>query len=196
MTLSQNTPFTGIILAGGKSARMGRDKGLLDWRGTPFYLHIHSLISSYCKEVVVSCNAENYFKFDQLKTVVDLPQFGDNGPISGILSCMNQTNGPWLILPCDFPQITSNDIQKLIENRFKEYAAIAYQHPISKVVEPLFCILEDACKTSLNEWFQGGNTSMRLFLESEKTNLIPMSDLQNFTSINTAELYHNIKSNL
>ena len=46
MTLSNNTLFTGIILAGGKSARMGTEKGLLDWDGTPFYLHLHKLISN------------------------------------------------------------------------------------------------------------------------------------------------------
>ena len=82
------TDVYGLILAGGKSVRMGTDKGLLDYKGKPQREYLFDLLSKLCEHVFTSCRKEQNVP-SSLNPITD--KFDYTGPINGILSGL-QTN--------------------------------------------------------------------------------------------------------
>lgn len=110
----------GLILCGGKSSRMGSDKGLLMHNNMTWSEYLKNSLSVYCDEIFVSINefqAENYSKFFLENTlIIDLEN--DKGPLGGILSAHQKyPNADWFIIPCDMFDI---------ENRYLESLKNAY----------------------------------------------------------------------
>jgi molybdopterin-guanine dinucleotide biosynthesis protein A len=100
--MSTRPGLTGFILAGGKSARMGRDKALLDWHGRTLLDHMTHLISAVADKVHVVGR-------DPLPD--RLPGLG---PLSGIATALvtsaTDTN---LVVAVDLPWLTERFLQYL-----------------------------------------------------------------------------------
>jgi molybdopterin-guanine dinucleotide biosynthesis protein A len=97
--------ITGIILAGGRSSRMGQDKALLMLQGQTLLTRTSALLSSWgCAKVCVSGHYP------------ELPSIPDNGegPLSGILACLEHEPAPVLLfIPVDMPFMTSHYLDLL-----------------------------------------------------------------------------------
>lgn len=101
--------LTAIILAGGKSSRMGEDKGLLDIDGTPMITHVIEAVRPLVLELFIVSNQEDYEQFGY--TVFE-DEFKDKGPMAGIYTGLkNSSTQLNIILSCDIPKI---DTQFLI----------------------------------------------------------------------------------
>lgn len=102
---SVNNECIGIVLAGGKSSRMGRDKALLFRKEQEHMLAFskHLLAETGIRRVVVS--GDQHGISDLIK---------DAGPLSGIYSALHQTPcAAALILPVDLPLMTADALAKL-----------------------------------------------------------------------------------
>ena len=87
-----------LILIGGKSSRMGTDKGLLNYHGKPQREYLFDLAKKYCTEVYFSCRAEQQFSEQSIIDTYSL------GPMGGILSAFDfNPNTAWLVVACDMP---------------------------------------------------------------------------------------------
>ena len=81
--------ITGIILAGGLSSRMGRDKALIQLDKHKMIKKVITLIRPFCNELLISANKNIYHEFgyevikDKHKRI---------GPLGGIISCLNKSN--------------------------------------------------------------------------------------------------------
>lgn len=102
-TPSMTTPkpaWIGLVLAGGRSSRMGQDKARLRWHGAPLLGHMQQLLhAAGAQRVVVSGNypEENGIPDDT----------ADLGPLGGLASvAATLPDGPLLIVPVDMPQLT------------------------------------------------------------------------------------------
>ncbi|HWR95299.1 MAG TPA: molybdenum cofactor guanylyltransferase [Arenimonas sp.] len=97
----------GVVLAGGLSRRMGRDKALLDLHGRPLLRRQVEVLAALCGQVVVS---GDYAGYDCV------PDFGARrGPLGGIHSvCARFPAAGLLVLPVDMPQITSATLAALL----------------------------------------------------------------------------------
>lgn len=97
----------GVVLAGGLSRRMGRDKALLDLHGRPLLRRQVEVLAALCGQVVVS---GDYAGFDCV------PDFGvRRGPLGGIHSvCARFPATGLLVIPVDMPQITSATLAALL----------------------------------------------------------------------------------
>src|SRR5699024_8749210 len=98
--------WTGLVLAGGKSSRMGRDKAGLIWADGQRFLDraIDLLEQAGCARVIVSGERPGY------DCVPD--RWPDQGPLGGIASVLAaglELNGPLLIVPVDMPQLEVDD---------------------------------------------------------------------------------------
>src|SRR3990167_4508022 len=96
-----NKNLYGLILAGGRSKRMGQDKSLLTYRSKPQVEHAHDLLMPFCAKIFVSTRADQSKnrEYERLAQINDLPQFSDIGPLGGILSAMTTYSGAaWLVL--------------------------------------------------------------------------------------------------
>ena len=64
-TMLLNVPkLNGLVLAGGKSVRMGKDKGLINYHGLPQREHVHQLLEKYTEKTFMSCRPEQVDEFD------------------------------------------------------------------------------------------------------------------------------------
>ncbi len=107
------TKFTGIVLAGGNSTRMGMDKGLILWKGKTLVEHAIEILASLCSNIFISTNSHHYNSYNY---PVILDQYTDCGPMGGILSCLNQSDTDInLVIPVDVPFITSVIYRRLLE---------------------------------------------------------------------------------
>ncbi len=106
--------ITGIILAGGKSSRMGTDKALFVLNGTTFLHHIILALKPLVDDILIVSNDERHSKFN-LKRVRDT--IADAGPISGLHAGLTHSSTENnLVLSCDIPLIETSMLELLLQN--------------------------------------------------------------------------------
>lgn len=105
--------ITGIILSGGKSSRMGTDKGFLSFNGKYFLQHSIDALNPLVDNIMIVSNNEEYDIFG-LKRIEDTIE--NAGPLAGIYSGLKQSKTDYnLVLSCDIPLINGSILQKLID---------------------------------------------------------------------------------
>jgi len=125
---------TGIILAGGASSRMGKDKGLCDFRGKSLVKYaIEALLPISDSIIISSNNIEGYKKFGY-DVVVD--QYKNIGPIGGLYSSLKKSTSPHnLIISCDTPFVNTLLLEYVLTN-VDGYDIVVPEHGDS-YIEPL-----------------------------------------------------------
>jgi molybdopterin-guanine dinucleotide biosynthesis protein A len=104
---------TGVILAGGKSRRMGRDKALLDFDGAPLIARVIARVQSVCAETMIVANdVDAYARFD-LPVVRDV--YPGKGSLGGIFSGLHAARAEYaLAVACDLPFLNDALLRYLI----------------------------------------------------------------------------------
>lgn len=103
-----------IILAGGKSSRMGQDKGLMDLDGKPMIQHVIDAVKPITNDIVIVSNQEGYDQFGY--TVVE-DEIKDCGPLAGIVTGLkNVQSEQAIVLSCDVPHITEELLALLLDS--------------------------------------------------------------------------------
>ncbi len=107
--------FVAALLAGGKSARMGCDKALLDWCGAPLWrVQIGKLIELNPERLLLSRRGEQDFKTLLADHIIDPP---DNpGPLGAIVRCLEIARLPLLVIAVDMPCMTNAFMFSMIES--------------------------------------------------------------------------------
>lgn len=175
-------PIVGLVLSGGHSRRMGRDKGAIQNDQGKQWVHAQAdTLVQFMEEVFISCRkeqAEDYagpypFIFDK---------WDSQGPMTGLLSAMVQYTGPaFFVLGVDlFP---ADDIvyRQLIEARSPDKWATIVIQPDGHL-QPLMGIWEPLVKEKLEAAWKEGNFSLRHFLQENhhQVTVVPIStDLRN-----------------
>ncbi len=125
---------TGIVMAGGKSLRMGVDKGLLVYQGKPMVTYSIDILSALCSRVVISSSTPDYEVFN-LETIPDI--YPGSGPLGGLYSCMAQSETEGNIcLPCDLPFMKLHIIDQLLQ-AFDGTRCVV---PLTPLPEPLVAV--------------------------------------------------------
>lgn len=138
----------GVILAGGRSSRMGgRRKALLELNGLPLLAHVSSRLQPYAEPLLLSCESETG-DFDSfgLKQVADLLP-GFRGPLMGLYSALKylsekEHDNGLILCPCDAPFIPDNLVRVLldaVEDENKPVAVVSYQG----VLQPTFSLWQN-----------------------------------------------------
>lgn len=115
--------LTAIILAGGKSSRMGQDKGLVLYRGKRMVEHVAAACRQLTSEILISTNNPEY-DFLSYKLVEDT--FTERGPIGGLQAGLvaSETDDN-IFCPCDMPGIQPAVFKKILEEKGKSNAVVA-----------------------------------------------------------------------
>lgn len=100
---------TAVIMAGGKSSRMGENKAFLIIEGIPLIERIRELLSKIFSKIILSTATQNAYPQLQLPEVVD--RYAETGPLGGITSVLESGLSPIFCVGCDMPFLN----QKLIE---------------------------------------------------------------------------------
>ncbi|MBL7892897.1 MAG: molybdenum cofactor guanylyltransferase [Bacteroidia bacterium] len=106
--------ITGIVLAGGKSSRMGSDKGMIKLNGKKFIEHIIEALIPNVSDIIIIANNDNYNNLGY-KVYEDIIK--ECGPLGGIYTgLMNSRTESNIIVSCDIPFINSGLIRHIIKN--------------------------------------------------------------------------------
>lgn len=136
--------MNGYILAGGKSSRMGRDKGLMLFKGKSLIQYVIEQLKPAVNRVVLVANNSAYRDFG-LEVIPDLIK--DIGPAGGIYSALKHTDTRFnFILSCDMPFIKSEAIEFIIQNSSQWQITVPLYH---QKIEPLCGVYTKEC---LTEW--------------------------------------------
>lgn len=190
--------ITGIILAGGKSTRMGENKSLLEINGKKIILIIKELLENIFEDVIII--SDNCFDYNFLNIPVYPDIFKDKGPLSGIHSgLMNSRNEKNFIISCDMPLVSLELINYITEYRTEKDIIIT---SVKSYIQPLCGIYAKSILSKMDRLLsdeQTGNYSIHRLLDSTDSEIIEISDKEFyneniFFNINNKEDYNNIKS--
>ena len=133
--------ISGFVLTGGKSSRMGSDKGLMPFDRKPLVLHALETLEEVAGQVMISANDAVYRQFSH-PVVPDVVH--DIGPMGGIYSCLLQSATEFnIFLPCDMPFVPS-DLFVLLLQHIGDYPCAVPVHEGNKP-EPLCAVYRKSC---------------------------------------------------
>jgi molybdopterin-guanine dinucleotide biosynthesis protein A len=187
-------PLHGLVLAGGKSQRMGRDKGLIDYHGMPQREYAYQLLSQVCEETFLSVRPDQVEEIPaNLKPLPDV-MLG-LGPYGAILSAFQaHPDKAWLILACDLPLADAEALDYLIRHRNPSKMATAFQSPVSDFPDPLLTIWEPKSYLPLLQFLAQGYSCPRKALINSDIELLQAPVASWLKNVNTEEEMREVKS--
>jgi molybdopterin-guanine dinucleotide biosynthesis protein A len=199
--------ITGLILAGGRGARMGGvDKGLQNFNGTPLTLHtlmrlqMQDAVTVSEMMIIANRNLSAYESFG----VQVWPDSTDGfaGPLAGFLTGLERCETDLLLtVPCDSPLFPLNLTQRLLDTLIAEDAEItvaaAKEEDGSVRAQPVFCLMRVSLLESLVRFMQSGGRKIDAWTAQHKTVLVPFDtddvDPRAFFNANTLEELHRLE---
>ena len=168
--------LSAIVLAGGRSSRMGRDKATIEIDGVPLIRRIYDVVAS-CQDVdrvlanhiyVVTPWAEKYRSILPPNCHFIPEQQPHQGPLIGFCQGLAAMTSAWvLLLACDLPNLSTPIVQSWIDGLPSVgFQSIAYlpKH-LHKGWEPLCGFYRQSCHRSLLEYIDGGGQSFQGWLK-------------------------------
>jgi molybdenum cofactor guanylyltransferase len=191
-----------LILAGGKSQRMGSDKAMLTYHGKPqsqFLVDILRACPDFSSgspnlEPHLSCRKEQMLDFimdladENVPIIADT--FTDLGPFGAILSAFrHDPNAAWLVIACDLPLLDAETLEFLIKNRNLSAVATAFKSPQSEdsFPEPLITIWEPRAYPILLSFLAQGISCPRKVLINSDSHLLNAPNPESLFNANTPE---------
>ena len=144
-SLSSRTPFAAVLLAGGKSRRMGRDKAMLPLPsgGLLWERQLGVLRALGPAELFVSGTARPGFPADITPLADETP---DLGPLSGIVAALEAMTSPRLVvLAIDLPAMRTNFLHTLLTERGQDSGVVPQRREPSGLYEPLAAVYPKTC---------------------------------------------------
>lgn len=179
--------ITGIILAGGKSSRMGTDKGLQELCGKPLISYSIQLLSEFCSTIIISTSSDAYQSFGY-KTVAD--EIPGIGPMGGIYSALKQSKTEQnLVLSCDLPFVSKELFSYIIKNSEVYQAAVPWEG--NQHYEPLCGFYHLSILDQMNVFVQNGNYKLPDLFKTISINKLVINDKLKFYNGN---LFLNVNS--
>jgi molybdenum cofactor guanylyltransferase len=183
-------PLYGLVLAGGRSTRMQRDKATLAYHGRTQLEWAMELVTPFVERAFVSVRADHATDPVRAK----FPQIVDGrenlGPIAGIVAAQAaHPEAAWLVLACDLPYLDSGTLKHLIWARQTEKPATAYRSSHDGLPEPLCAIYEPSSREGILSYVATGKNCPRKFLIRSEAHLIEEPNPRALDNVNTPEEY-------
>lgn len=174
-------PVKGLILAGGKSLRMGEDKGQINYHGLN---QVDYLLAEFKKtgiESFVSCRMDQYQDY---KRITD--KFEGLGPYGAILSAFqSDPNTAWLVSACDLPKVNADTFKHLLEQRDASKLATCFYNPETDFPDPLITLWEPKSYMKLLKFLGLGFSCPRKVLINSEVKLLQPNSQALLRNVNT-----------
>jgi molybdopterin-guanine dinucleotide biosynthesis protein A len=186
--MSADAPLFGLVLAGGASTRMQRDKAAIEYHGQSQLHWTFRLLSHVCAATFVSVRPDQR----EEPTRAGLPQIVDRlpgiGPIAGISAALQaHPKAAWLVVACDLPFLNEQTLRHLIAQRDPHKLATVYRSSHDNLPEPLCAIWEPAAREPVLAYIAAGKQCPRKFLINADTTVIDLPDPRALENVNTAD---------
>lgn len=181
-------PVWGLVLAGGKSSRMGSDKALLIQDGKTQLSRAVALLAEHVERVFVSTRADQAGDAERSKFEQIVDRHEDMGPVAGILSAMESNRDvSWLVLACDLPNIDDATISFLVEQCSADHPVTAFESVHDGLPEPLCAIYRPQSRVVIDNFVEQGIICPRKMLIDSDTNLLAQPNPGALHNINSPE---------
>ena len=188
----QIAAVNGLVLIGGKSTRMGKDKSQLEYHGKPQREYLKTILSNQLVENAVFYSVRDDKQLENEEQFIT-DKFFDLGPFGGICSAfMHDPNKAWLVIATDLPFVTEEVINLLLTKRNPSKIATTFKGKSKNFPEPLITIWEPKAYPVLLNYLAQGYSCPRKVLINNDVEIIEIDDaiIQN---INTTEEFKNVK---
>jgi len=188
--LATKNAITGIILAGGKSIRMGQDKAFIEINGVPIILRVFAVLDRLFREtIIVASQKETYAE-------LNIPVYSDlvpgQGALGGLYTGLLRSTFPYsFCVACDMPFLDRALIEYLL-TRIDQYDAVVPR--TSDGLQPLHAIYSKQCLEPIRHLLDLEKTKImdfypliRLHIVDEKDFLTLDPERKSFTNVNTPE---------
>src|SRR5262245_7806253 len=188
--MSADAPLFGLVLAGGASTRMQRDKAAIEYHGQSQLHWTFHLLSHVCAATFVSVRPDQR----EEPTRAGLPQIVDRqpgiGPIAGISAALHaHPKAAWLVVACDLPFLNEQTLRYLVEHRDARKVATVFKSNHDGLPEPLCAIWEPAGREPVLAYVAAGKQCPRKFLINADALLLDLPDARALDNVNTADEY-------
>ncbi len=184
-----------VVLAGGQSRRMGRNKALLPIKGEPMIQRVIETCQKLSNNIVVVSNDPNTYPFIKQKIISD--RYPNKGPLAGLESAMYHSDDEWFILaPCDSPSLSHEVFKHLLTESSGSDIVV----PVFNGKEqPLHGLYHRTCYETIKSQLEQNSLRMRDLFEKHNTKFIHQFNpsitnriVENhFTNLNHPEEYEN-----
>lgn len=155
----------GLILAGGRGARMGEaDKGWLMLAGQPLVAHVARRLAPQVRALLISANRNTGRYAEYGRVLADDPVFGDwSGPLAGVLAGLRAWPGEWLVVaPCDTPFLPLDMAARLIAAAQARQAPLAVARAAGQRHSVCMAV-RTSLQDDLRDYLRGGDRKVGLW---------------------------------
>ncbi len=190
--------ITGVVLAGGRGARMGGvDKGLQLFNGVPLALHALRRLQPQVGATLINAN-RNIDAYRAFGVPVHPDAVLDYaGPLAGFVSALEHCTTPYLVtVPCDSPLFPTDLVTRLADALVQakaDIAMVSIQEQDKRNgqwgwrKQPVFCLLRATLLPGLSTFITEGGRKIEAWTASQTTVAVPFDDAHAFTNTNTLE---------
>jgi molybdopterin-guanine dinucleotide biosynthesis protein A len=192
-----SAPLYGLLLTGGRSRRMQRDKAALEYAGQTQLARAMALLEPLVARTFVSVRADQLSDPQRAGYERIADAIPDLGPIGGIHAALHaHPQAAWLVLACDLPFLDAATLQQLIAERDPRRVASAFRSSFDGKPEPLCAIYEPASLAQVDARIAAGKQCPRDFLASADAALLTLRNPRALDNINTGEEYRDAQARL
>lgn len=178
-----------FVLAGGKSSRMGTDKGLINFNGTPMIQHVLRLFDKMDLQTSIISSNEEYLKFEKPVYKDLIPS---KGPLGGLYTALKYSESPMvLLLACDMPSINEEGIKSVMD--FAETGKITVAKDDEKI-SPLFGCYPNSLKMEVKKAILADDLKMQDFVLKQDHKLLDFNALGNTNALRNLNTVEDLKA--
>ena len=171
---------TGIVLAGGLSRRLGRDKAVEPIDGEPLISRVIRRLEDLTDEIVVvvnnSARGEQLPLSDSTKVAVDI--YPDSGSLGGIFSGLSAAKNDWgFVVACDMPFLNSSLIARILTLRHSYDAVVPV---LGGFPEPTHAAYSKACLPHIERRLKSNQLRIAAFFDSVRVMSLPEEEVDQF----------------
>jgi molybdopterin-guanine dinucleotide biosynthesis protein A len=189
--MKNSKKITAIILAGGKSSRMGRDKGSLILNGSSFLRRIIEVVKPIVNDIIIVSNNPGHDMMDCIRVNDHIE---NSGPLAGLYAGLFHSTTPFnLVLSCDIPFIKTSILEQLI-NQIDDDNDVVQIESHGKTM-PLIAVYKKECMYECLKLLNIGERRLRVAVKQFKTKNIPLhASLDRYISnVNTTQQLNQLK---
>lgn len=168
--------MTGVVLAGGRNSRMGRDKASLPWQGSDFLQVILQKLTAVCDELIVVTNMARTEMLPNVRYVADIiPQ---RGPLSGIhAGLVHATTDLVFVTACDMPYLSVAAVNHL-RSLSPGWDVVAPGE--AEYLEPLFACYRKTCIPVIESLLQQDIRKTQALFPLVRYRQVPLDEMKQF----------------
>ncbi len=160
-TLPDNPDLAAVLLAGGRSRRMGRDKALLSLDGEPVAKILAERLLTLTDQVYLSTNDPSLSAFLGLTSICDT--YRDRGPMAGVHAAMSlSTRTLLIVLACDLPGASVDLLQGLLV--FSDGYDAVVPRTSDGQSHPVCAVYRRSCLARMSYYLEIGENRLLTFL--------------------------------